>query len=403
MSISRRTFVAATAAMSMTPRTIEAAPRAKSLTQVGDRFDPWIEIDPGALRDNVRTVARLAGGRPILAVVKNNAYGLGVSTVCPILERLPEIAGFAVVKEEAALEVRQAGIRKPILHMGMFSQAAGPDLVRNGIELSFYTEDARDRVAPLAQAAGGPVRGHAYLDTGMGRMGMPYRQAGPWLRDLVADPAVDLAGTFMAFTEEQDFDRVQLERFNTLAAESPAAGADLGRLHAASSNGVYHLPEAHLDMVRPGIALYGAYPSRPDEERQKAPLRIAFRLRARVVRVAQLQQGDGVSYGRNYVAERPTWVATLPVGHTDGFTRRAVNGAHVSIGGRLYPVIGAVSASHCIVEVGDSPDVSVGDVATLVGPDDEAITPNALAQSVGTSVYDILMHMNPGLPRFVIS
>lgn len=403
MSISRRTFVAATAAMSMTPRTIEAAPGDKSPAQLGDRFDPWIEIDPDALRDNVRTVARLAGGRPILAVVKNNAYGLGVSTVCPILERLPEIAGFAVVKEEAALEVRQAGIQKPILHMGMFSKAAGPDLVRNGIELSFYTEDARDRVAPLARAAGAPVKGHAYLDTGMGRMGMPYRQARPWLRDLVADPAVHLTGTFMAFTEEQDFDRVQLERFNALAAESQTEGADLGQLHAASSNGVYHLPEAHLDMVRPGIALYGAYPSRPDEERQKAPLRIAFRLRARVVRVVQLQQGDGVSYGRNYVAERPTWVATLPVGHTDGFTRRAVNGARVSIGGRLYPVIGAVSASHCIVEVGDSPEVSVGDVATLVGPDDEAITPNTLAQSVGTSVYDVLMHMNPGLPRFVVS
>jgi alanine racemase len=120
-----------------------------------------------------------------------------------------------------------------------------------------------------------------------------------------------------------------------------------------------------------------------------------------VVRVEQLRPGDGVSYGRRYVAERPTWVATLPVGHSDGYTGKAVNGARVWIGDRLYPVIGTVSASHTIVEVGDEARVAVGDVATLVGPDHPEITPNGFEETVGESAYNVMMHLSPELPRIL--
>jgi alanine racemase len=399
MTMSRRNFVAAAAAFGVAPPLEPMALPTLSRQQTGDRFDPWIEVDASALRHNVEQVTRLTNGRPILAVVKNNAYGLGLTTVCPVLETYAEIAGFAVVKEDAAIALRDAGIRKPILLMGMFSESAGRDLIDKRIALSFYTDDVLARVEPLARANDGPVPGHVYLDTGMGRMGMPYHRARAWLNEVAGSTTLDIRGTFMAFTEEAEFDRVQLERFTTLAGRIEGDGIDLGALHAASSNGVYHLPEAHLDLVRPGIAIYGAYPSRPDDEMAKAELRTAFRLKARVVRVAQLRPGDSVSYGRDYVADRPTWIATLPVGHSDGFTRRAVDGAQVLIGERLYPVIGAVSASHCIVEVGEEPSVMVGDVAIVVGPDAPAIRPNALADRVGTSVYDVLMHLNPDLPK----
>jgi alanine racemase len=124
-------------------------------------------------------------------------------------------------------------------------------------------------------------------------------------------------------------------------------------------------------------------------------------LRARVVRVEQLRPGDSVSYGRHYIADRPVYVATLPVGHSDGYPREAVNGGRVLIGGRLYPVIGAVSASHCIVEIGDDASVRIGDVVTFIGPDDPAIHPNTLAGTLGVSVYDLLMHLSPTLPRYV--
>jgi alanine racemase len=274
------------------------------------------------------------------------------------------------------------------------------ELVSRGVRLSLYLDDDATRLPQLAGAR--PIRAHVYLDTGMSRMGVPYHRAMPWLERVAGSGAFQLEGTFMGFTEETDFDREQLARFRRVAADASTKGVDMGRLHAASSNAVFHLPEAHLDMVRPGIALFGGYPSRPDEERAIAELEPAASLRCRVVRVERLRPGDSVSYGRGYVAARPTWIATLPAGHVDGYPRGAVDGARVAIGGATCPVIGAVSASHVIVEVGEEPTVSVGDVATLMGPDHPDVHPNEVARRSGSSVYDRFMHLNPSLPRYVV-
>ena len=402
MDTSRRSFIGAALTAGLLPRSAlkaaahDAGPPAKS------RFDPWVEVEADHLRFNVQQVSRLTDGRPILAVVKNNAYGLALADTARILEPLSEIAGFAVVKAEAAIALRDAGIKKPVLHMGMCSLEEGYELVARGVELSLYTEDAVERIASLAKRAGRPVRAHFYLDTGLGRLGMPYHRALPWLEKLACRGDLHVEGTFTAFTEEPDFDPEQLTRFLNVAERARAKGLNLGRLHAASSNAVFHLPSAHLDLVRPGIALFGAYPSRPEEEKGKAELRPAGRLRTRVVRVEQLRPGDTVGYGRRYVAARPTWTATLPAGHVDGVPRQAVEGACVLIHGHTYPIVGSVSASHCIVELGDSPAAKIGDVATLVGPDHPAIHPNALAAATGVSVYDVLMHLNPSLPRYVV-
>ncbi|MDH3440206.1 MAG: alanine racemase, partial [Gammaproteobacteria bacterium] len=160
--------------------------------------------------------------------------------------------------------------------------------------------------------------------------------------------------------------------------------------------------DAHLDQVRPGIALFGAYPSDHESESKIAPLMPAFNLRARVVRVERLRPGDSVSYGRNYVADKPTWTATIPTGHTDGYPRLAVNGARILVNDETYPVIGAVSASHTIIEVGTEKKVEIGDVATLVGSGHADIHPNTIAATTGTSVYDRLMHLSPVLPKIVV-
>ncbi len=399
MTVSRRSFVAGAAAAALTRPTSLSSMTHQTL-DITERFDPWLEIDAAALRYNVGVVSRLAGGRPIMAVIKNNAYGLGVTTVASILEELPEIMGFAVVKTQAAFTLRDAGIRKPVLLMALFSEADGADLVAQDIDLILATDDSGERVAKAARQAGRQPRVHIYMDTGMSRMGIPYHRALPWLED-VAPLGLDVRSTFMGCTEKPDFDPEQLRRFKEVTATAKARGFELGALHAASSNGVYHLPEAHLDMVRPGIALYGAYPSDAESEHAKAELHPAVSLRARIVRVERLRAGDTVSYGGNYTAERPTWIATVPVGHTDGYPRQAVNGAKILVNGTLYPAIGAVSASHTIIEVGEEPDVSIGDVATLLGPDDPAIRPNALAEVSG-SVYDVLMHLNPGLPKVLV-
>lgn len=404
MTLSRRSFLSAAAAAGLAPRTLATGtrPGTPSPQIASDRFDPWVEVDPEALRHNVGEVRRLAGGRPILAVVKNNAYGLGLLNAARVLEPLDAIHGFAVVKTDAAVSLRDAGVTKPILHMGLSTPSDGVTLARLGIQPSLYTEDAVQRATAMAEALGRPVDAHLYLDTGMGRMGMAYHRALPWMADISRSGAVRIQGTYMAFTEDPDFDREQLSRFMDVARATQGGGIDPGRLHAASSSGVFELPAAHLDMVRPGMALWGGYPNDARTQESKASLRCAFRLRARVVRVELLRPGDSVSYGRNYVASEPTWIATIPAGHTDGVPRVAVDGARVLIRNQTYPVIGAVSASHSIVELGRSSPVAVGDLATLLGPDHPDIVPDRIAEVTGASVYDLFMHLNPTLPRVVL-
>ncbi len=369
-------------------------------TVSADRFDPWLEIDAAALRDNVEVISRLSGGRPILAVIKNNAYGLGLATVASILAPLPQIAGFAVVKTSEALRLREAGIDKPVLLMGLFAESDGVELVRRDVQLSVCTNDVAALIEAAGAAAGKRPTVQLYLDTGMGRMGIPYHRVVTVLDDM-ATRELEVAGTFTGFTES-DFDVEQLRRFRDVEAVAGEHRFDLGTLHAASSHAVFNFSDAHLQQVRPGIALFGAYPSDAESESRIAALTPAFRLRARVVRVAQLRPGDSVSYGRNYIADKPTWTATIPTGHTDGYPRAAVDGAKVVVNGESYRVIGAVSASHTIIEVGEEQKVEIGDVATLVGGGHPDIHPNTVATTTGTSVYDRLMHLSPVLPKIVV-
>lgn len=399
MTYSRREVLAGIAASPFLTPFAAATGRAAD-TISADRFDPWLEIDPAALRHNVLTISRLAGGRPILAVIKNNAYGLGLTTVGPLLEPMAEIAGFAVVKTSEALALRAAGIRKPILLLGLFADSDGPELLQNGIQFSVCTDDAAARIEAVGKAVGSRPAAQIYLDTGMGRMGIPYHRAMPVLDD-AARRGFDIRGTFMGFTES-DFDVEQLRRFRELADAATSRGLNLGALHAASSHAVFNFDDAHLDQVRPGIALFGAYPSDYASESEIARLVPAFNLRARIVRVERLRAGDSVSYGRNYVADKPTWTATVPTGHTDGYPRTAVAGAKVLVNNEVYAVIGAVSASHTIIEVGEEKKVQIGDIATLVGSAHRDIHPNLVAAATKTSVYDRLMHLSPVLPKVLV-
>ena len=401
MMLTRRELMAATVAAMAHPLLAARPPRPSSPSPSVPPSDPWLEISAAALSANATHVARLAGNRPVLAVIKNNAYGLGLETVGSVLDAHDQVAGLAVVKVEEALRLASAGVRKPILLMGHCTRDEGVELSTRGVHLTPFGDDAPTLVEAIAARTRAPVPMHFYVDTGMGRLGMPYHRALPWMERVASTSGVRVEGTFMAFTEDDAFDVEQLARFTELARAARGRRIPLGRLHAASSHALFLRPATHLDMVRPGLALFGAYPAEvPATDR--TGLQPAVALKARVVRVEQLRAGDSVSYGRNYIAQAPTWIATIPVGHSDGYPRSAVKGCQVLIGDRLYPVIGAVSASHTIVELGTERRAQVGDVATLVGPDDPAITPNAVAARAGVSVYDILMHLSAELPRQVV-
>jgi alanine racemase len=409
MAVSRRTFLqsaAATAAflapaarlLGQTPANV-VSPDGQGRPPLPERFDPWVEVIPANLAHNVTTLRRL-GDRPILAVIKNHGYGLDYRIVARLLDSNPDVEGFALVRAEEAIALREQGVRKPILLMARVADSVLPDLATRGIAPAVYADDDPMRLARVP-TDGEPIAVQAYIDTGMSRMGIPYHRAIPFLQGIAKLRKVAIVGTFMTFTEDAEFDREQLARFRAFTRDAAAAGLKLGKLHAASSHSIFHHRDVGFDLVRPGMSLYGGYPDKFDEERKLAELRPAFRLRARVVRTDRLRPGDSVSYGRSYVASRPTWIATIPLGHGDGYARSAVKGAKVLVGERLYPVIGAVSASHSIIEVGDEETVRIGDVVTFLGPDRPEIHPNEVARVTG-SVYDLLMHLNPTLPRIVV-
>jgi alanine racemase len=393
---SRRSFLekgAISAGLSLVSRVVSGA-------AVDSSFDPWIEVSADNLRHNVDEVTRLVAPRPILAVVKNNGYGLGVANVAHVLEPSSAILGFAVVKLAEAVTLRETGIQKPILLMGPFDEAGLEEAVARDVMPMVYTPigDVLDRVA---ERRGRPIPLHVCVDTGIGRVGVPHSQAVPLVRDLAARPSVRLEGLMMTFTEDPSFDREQLSRFVSLCAALEQDGVRVATRHAASSFGLFQRKEAFLDMVRPGMALYGAY-SEPQFRRTGIlDLRPAVSLKARVVYVKRLQKGQSAGYNRAYRAERDVWVATLPVGHADGLPRAAAKGGRVRIGGNLYPLIASVSASHSIVEIGPEPRVAVGDVATFFDAQDGS-RPEDLAASCGSSVYDLTMHLNPLLPRRVL-
>src|SRR5688572_20268709 len=360
-------------------------------------LDPWIEIHAANLAHNVREIARRAGGRPILAVIKNNAYGMGVREAARLLEPLAPVHGFAVVKLQEAVTLRDAGVRKPVLLMGPVDESNLDEIAARDIMPMVYTPigAALDRVSAKRQRA---IPLHVCVDTGLGRVGVPHARAAALIRDLAARTSVRLDGVMMTFAEDPALDQEQIRRFASLCAGLEQEKIPIGRKHAASSFGLFQHPAAFFDMVRPGMAIYGVYSEQEFRKFGAMDLRPAMALRARVAYVKQLKAGESAGYSRAYVAREDVWIATLPVGHADGWRRAAGKGGGGRIGTDLFPVIASVSASHTIVEVGGERRVSIGDVATLWDWQPGS-RPEDVGAACGASVYDLTMHLNPLLSR----
>ncbi len=406
MDISRRSFLGTAAAVAASTVAPSAGASQVSTTRLrpgGDDqgFDPWIEIIGDHFRHNAREVSRLAGGRPILAVVKNNAYGLGDAIIGPLLDRCAEIAGIACVRPAEALAMRAAGVKKTLLTMAELGEAESVELVRNGVTLSCWLDDAAERLERIASKAGRTVPVHLFLDTGMNREGMPVRRAVPWMLDLGKRPNVRVEGTYQLFVHTMDYDPIQLERFKRVLADAAAQGYKAGIVHAAPTYELYRLPESHFDMVRVGNALFGAFPGA--DVTQPVDLKPVFRLRARVARLERVEPGESAGFRRAFMVTEPTRVALLPVGHTDGYPSTSGGKCEVLIGDRLYPVVpGGVASAHTLVDVGLDSPVKLGDTATLVGPERPEILPVEVATRTGVGFLPLITKMSALLPRRLV-
>jgi alanine racemase len=406
MKSSRRSFLEAGLALPAALRSIPSlaeTPRTNESETVSlkdSSFDPWVEIHRENLRHNVQEISRRAERGPILAVIKNNGYGTGVANIGQMLEPQAEIFGFAVVKLHEAISLRDAGVKKPVLLMGPFDEKNLEEAAARNIMPMVYTAQgsALDKVAAKLQK---PVALNICIDTGIGRVGVPYYQAAPLIRDLANRKSVQIQGTMMTFAEDLEFDKEQLRRFQETCGALEKEGIALGKKHAASSFTLFQHPDAFFDMVRPGMAIYGIYSENEFRHTGVLDLRPAISLKARVVYAKKLRKGDSAGYNRAYRAKDDVWVATLPVGHADGWPRGAAHGAKVRINGELFPVIASVSASHCIVEIGSEERVKIGDTATFFDGQPGS-RPEDVSEACGASVYDLTMHLNPLLPRRIV-
>lgn len=365
----------------------------------------WVEVDLGAIRENVAELGRISAPARLLAVVKADGYGHGAVPVArAALDAGAWGLGVALVEEGAAL--RAAGIDAPVLVLSEPPPAAASTVVREGLTPAVYTTGGIDALAKaVADAGSEPLGVHLKVDTGMHRVGAaPAETLG--LARRVAEHAelrLDAVWTHLAVADEPDdpYTREQLARFDQVLAALDSAGLRPGLVHAANSAGLLAFPESRHDLVRAGIALYGIAPA--PALRDRARLRPALSLKARVTHVKELPAGARLSYGLRYSLAAPSWIATVPIGYADGVPRRlAAMGGEVLVRGRRRPIAGTITMDQLMVDMGADP-VEVGDEVVLIGRQDGSeVTAEEWAERLDTIAYEIVCGIGPRAPRVYV-
>ncbi|MEO1486004.1 MAG: alanine racemase [Bacteroidota bacterium] len=350
------------------------------------RSQPWLELSKEGYHHNAAQISKMAGGKPVVAVLKNNACGLGDVQVAKMLDDSPAIMGVAVVKDGRALAIRKGGFAKPILLMGDFDEANAEELLKGEIVLSVFSKASLEKIKALTTKVTKRIPLALYIDTGLGRMGIPYEETLVIAKSIAKNKQLEIVQTFSTLTTPKDFAKEQIQRFNQIIQKLEDRNISYGVKHLAPSYSLLDIPDSHQDVVRPGILVHGSFPSAKMEEAQKYPLKVPFRLKATVIRLERLKPGDTIGFSRFYKVEKNEWIATLPVGWADGYDSGAENGAKVLLGDKLYSVVN-VNASHTNVSLGTETSVQVGDVATLIGPDRPEITPEGFAELIDGNNY----------------
>lgn len=362
----------------------------------------WIEIDIGALRHNYGEVLRITGGKTVLAAVKANAYGHGAVLVAKVLAD-EGVAHFGVSCVREALELREGGIEAEIVNLGPFAPGEARAVAANEITQAVFTQAGAKQLDGAGREAGREVGVHLKIDTGMGRLGVRFPDAVSFAASLSQCGYVRLEGVFSVLTEDPEFDRVQLERLRSILAEMKGQGIEPGHIHLVSSAGTIDFPEGHFGMVRPGIMLLGIYPNERSRLTREVELEPVLSFKARVARVANIPEGESLSYHRKQLLSQDTLVATLPVGHSHGYPRTAANSAEVLIRGKRFPVVADIPATALYVDLGGEREVKEGDEVVLIGSQgEETITADDLAAWAGVSSYGVVTALSPTLPRIEV-
>jgi alanine racemase len=363
-----------------------------------------VEVDLAAIVGNARTVRALTGA-DVCAVVKADGYGHGAVAVARALSAARAVAGFGVSLVEEGVLLRDAGVTAPVLVMGPSQHGGEDDMVMAELTPVIASAEEVEPLAAVARRRSRTIDAHLKVDTGMGRLGVPPEDA-PEIAVSAARSGIVLVGLMTHFAcadtddpgDPQSMTRDQLRRFAEVERAVTAAGAPVRVRHAANSSGALWFPEARLDLVRTGIAIYGNG-RWPDSV--AAPRQSAMRLVTEVAQVRTIAAGSSVGYGATWRAERTSRVAVLPLGYADGLPRRASGQAFAAIRGRRVPLVGVISMDIAIADVTDLPDVTVGDAAVLLGraSGGASISVAEYGAWAGLSEYEVTCGMSKRVPR----
>ncbi len=358
----------------------------------------WLEIDLGAIRNNVSRLRELSG-RQVMAVVKANGYGHGL---VPVAQAAVEAGATwcGVARLEEALVLRQTGLVCGILVLGYTPPARIPEAIANRISVTVYDEDIGSQYARMAQSSIDCLCVHVKVETGMGRLGIDASQAPAFIHWLNNQAGLRVEGIFTHFARADepgaDLTKKQIDHFQKMLESCRRINGSTPLIHASNSAGALNFPQASYDLVRPGNAIYGLDPS-PDTP-LPAGFLPALTWKAHLVSIKQLPPGHGVSYGSIYTTRKEERIGVIPVGYADGYRR--VENQQVLVQGKRVPVVGRVCMDQCMLQLDSVPEAKIGDEVVLLGQQgNDHIRAEELALRWGTNNYEVVCGLADRLPR----
>lgn len=363
----------------------------------------WAEVDLDAIKYNMEEIKRLSNSKDIIAVVKADAYGHGAVDVAPtMLECGAKKFAVAVITE--AIELRKNNINVPIIILGYTPIEFASELLYQDIEQTVTSLEYAMELNKIAEEGKTIIPIHIAIDTGMGRIGfIPSEESINDIEEISKLKNLKIVGIFSHFStadeEDKNYSEYQKNEFNNIINKLEKRNINLGQKHIFNSAAIVDFDYDGYDAIRPGIILYGYYPSN-EVKKENIKLKPALTLKSNVVHVKALPKGKYISYGRNYVTEKESIIATLPIGYADGYTRLLTNKAQVIINGKLAPIVGNICMDQCMVDVTHIPDVKIGDEVILIGEDgDTKFNADDIAEILGTINYEILCMISKRVPR----
>ncbi len=354
----------------------------------------YLEVSLPQLRKNLEAIQAYVAPARVMPMIKANAYGHGMDGIAPYLE--PYVDSFGVALVEEGIRLRELGITKPILVAGGTLPEQIPSFLEYDLMLTASSPELLDYAEAAAESAKKTLTVHLKIDTGMERVGVHYYEAQAFLEQSLACKHVLIQGIYTHFANSEDpaltHARQQLDRFQEVLQFYEKRSLPTPMRHMANSGAILQFPESHMDLVRPGVLLYGVYPVGVDNTVDVAP---ALTWKSHVVYSKITRPGHPVSYGSLWQPNTETRIVTIPCGYADGYFRRMTNRAQVLINGKKYPQVGRICMDQFMVDAGQD-EIRMGDEVILLG---EGIQAYDLADWMGTNEYEVLTNISARVPR----